>query len=1126
MAHSTRVFRRILVLFLISIASWSQTKQQSSPAPAASGSRVATTTPVVKNPDPAQESLVVEHQSTKVAYQADGTNTRETTMTVRVQSQAGVQQLAVLVFPYTSYNENVEIDYVRVRKPDGTVVITPDYNIQDMPGDVTRRAPMYSDLHEKHVTVKGIGVGDVLEYLVRYRTVKPQVPGQFWFQYSFAQSYLAKDDELEIRFPREKYVNVESPEYQPHIEEKGADTIYTWKTANLIIKDRDGAKSKNQTPLPSVQLTTFHNWEEVGRWYGELQRPQLALTPQIQAKAGELTKGLTSDDDKIRAIYDYVSTHVHYVSLSFGVGRYRPHAAEDVMENEYGDCKDKHTLLAALLKAAGFEASPALINSSRNIDVHMPSPAEFDHVITVVPHKGTNIWLDTTPEVSPFGLILLKLRDKDALVIPDNAVASLQRTPPQPPFPSVQTFSAEGQLSKDGIFTAHIQDTFRGDTEVSYRSAFRGTSPAQWKELGQKVSYLSGFSGEISDLTASATDDTTKPFKLSYEYTKKSYGDWDNHRIVLPFPWFGLEPSAVQEDKPEEPVILGAVGKIVYESKTTLPTGYAPNYSSKLDLSEDFAEYHAKYAIDNGTLTATRELVIKKTEVPTTDWDRYKKFCKSLSDERDRYIDLQTGATSYPAGEGPAVQTEDAKSGSVSGTTTSDSTEAMANGTVATMQESARKNPEAGRLMRQGAEAATRRDLIGAMESFRKAAEIDPKYIGVHSALGWVYLMQNNPDGGLREMRLELEYHPEFPGTYQSLADTLKRLRRTDELTDVYRKWLVADPSNIDAALGLATVLRQSEKYSEQIQVLEKSAKLSPDSQALQYALGFAYLHNKQTQPGLDLLKKALASDSDGHSFNDVAYSLADMDVALDLAKEYGDKALIKAQADSMKADSDDAGLEVAKEIGNVWDTVGWIYFRRAEYDKALPYVRAAWLLSQIAGIGDHLGQVYAKLGRRQEAAHVYRLAYASNDHDPFAAGQRKVILQHYRELLGKDAEPAVLTTTRRADGTFTPMPAEELSRMRSFKLSTGPHDSGNAVFSVVFSPGKVERVKYLSGSDSLKPLANQIAALKFGVEFPDPGPVRLYRRGMVVCEKFEGCNLVLLLPDSVHVVDQYASTN
>lgn len=281
--------------------------------------------PSPQKPDYSKEGVIVEHLITKVAFENDGTGTRETAVVSHIQSQAGVQSLAVLTFAYLSSNENVEFDYIRVRKPDGSVVTTPDYNVQDMPADVTRSAPMYSDIHEKHVTVKGLGVGDDLEYVVRYRIFKPQVPGKFWFEYTFAEDLVARDHELLLTVPRDKYVKVVSPDFKPEIKDDGAHRIYVWKTANLIRKEK--ITPVREAPLPSVQITTFRSWDEVGHWYDELQRPELAVTPQLQARAAELTKGLTSEDEKIRALYDYVSTHFHYVSLSFGIGRYQPHAA-------------------------------------------------------------------------------------------------------------------------------------------------------------------------------------------------------------------------------------------------------------------------------------------------------------------------------------------------------------------------------------------------------------------------------------------------------------------------------------------------------------------------------------------------------------------------------------------------------------------------------------------------------------------------------------------------------------------------------------------------------------------------------------------------------------------------------
>ena len=68
-------------------------------------------------------------------------------------------RVAVLVFPYNSENETVDVKYVRVRKPDGALVVTSAHNIQDVVGDLTSVAPMYSDVHEKHVPVKALGVG-------------------------------------------------------------------------------------------------------------------------------------------------------------------------------------------------------------------------------------------------------------------------------------------------------------------------------------------------------------------------------------------------------------------------------------------------------------------------------------------------------------------------------------------------------------------------------------------------------------------------------------------------------------------------------------------------------------------------------------------------------------------------------------------------------------------------------------------------------------------------------------------------------------------------------------------------------------------------------------------------------
>ena len=238
----------------------------------------------------------------------------------------------------------------------GPLLKTPASTALDVATAVAAGAPTYSDLRQKQIPVKGLGLGDVLEYSFRSSQRKPEVPGQFWYDDVFvddAGRFL--NQTLEIRVPKGKYVQVSSPNLRAETHDEGGGRMYGLE-AFALGAQQAGRKTKEAAenrPL-KVQLTTFKDWEEVGNWWGALAAEQAKVTPAIESKAKELTAGLSTDAaEKERAIYQYVAMKFRYISISFRVGRYRPHSAGEVLANQYGDCKDKHTLFAALLKAAG-----------------------------------------------------------------------------------------------------------------------------------------------------------------------------------------------------------------------------------------------------------------------------------------------------------------------------------------------------------------------------------------------------------------------------------------------------------------------------------------------------------------------------------------------------------------------------------------------------------------------------------------------------------------------------------------------------------------------------------------------------------------------------------------------------
>src|SRR6202166_2904216 len=524
-----------------------------------------------KHPDYPEESFVIEQMHSYYRFEADGTGRKETKARIRVQSEAGVQQWGQLQEGYNSANERVEIPYVRVLKQDGSVVKAGDDAVQDLSAPVEREAPVYTDYRQKHITVPGLRPGEVLEYDMVTVIHTPLAAGQFWADYEFDKSNITLDETVEVNVPASRPLKLKcNPGLDPKITEENGRRIYHWSGSHLERED-ETAKAKNKKKKkrrldedrPDIQLTTFESWEQVGRWYASLEKDRRMPSPEVRSKAQELTKGMNGDMEKIEALYDCVAKNSRYVSLSLGVGRYQPHAASDVLHDQYGDCKDKHTLLASLLEAEGLHASSVLINSSRKLDPDVPSPSQFDHVITLLPLGNQEIWMDTTSEVAPFRLLAYSLRKKQALVIPpaqppSSVAPHLEETPADTPMPDTEFSKIDGKINEIGKLEAHVHYEFRGDEELLLRSVFRRVPQANWQRVVENVN--SGLGGDVSNVKISDPAATTEAFTMSYDVSRVNFLDWWKKKteIVLPLVQFNLpDVDGNDSDTDAEPLKLG-----------------------------------------------------------------------------------------------------------------------------------------------------------------------------------------------------------------------------------------------------------------------------------------------------------------------------------------------------------------------------------------------------------------------------------------------------------------------------------------------------------------------------------------------------------------------------------------
>jgi tetratricopeptide (TPR) repeat protein len=595
----------------------------------------------------ADEPFVVERIQTIVRFEADGTSRRELTTKVRVQSDAAVKQFGLLVYPYMGSFEKLEVVYVRVRKSDGTVIETPTSDAQELDSEVSRAAPMYTDQKEKHIAVKSLAAKDVLEFRLRWVVQTPLAPGYFWFTDSFVKQGICLDEEIELNVPRDVNTKIVAPA-EVVTREEGNRRIYVMHTVHLQ-EEKEDDKAANTwvrdfygAAPPEVQLSSFASWAAVGDWFRKVQQNRAEVTPAIRAKAAELTAGTTSEEEKIKAIYGFVATRVRYIGVDLGMGRYTPHAAEDVLNNRYGDCKDKHTLFAALLGAAGIKAYPALISTVYKIDGAVPMPGIFNHVITAVPQaEGSYLFLDTTPEVAPYGLLIQGLRGRLALTVMAEGDAKLVRTPADPPFAILEKYKMDATIQANGTLDGKASWEDRGDTEVILRGMYRDTPQNRWQELVQQFVGRLGFAGTVSEVTASQPENTKEPFRVSYSYHRPKYSDWENRRITLPFPPFFLPQLTEKEKTLKEPLPLGSPQEVVYEASLKLPAGVTPSIPGEVNRSTTFGTYAAEYSFADGTLRGSRRLVLKAHEVPGAERGAWSTFVKAVLDDEQKWIFLE-----------------------------------------------------------------------------------------------------------------------------------------------------------------------------------------------------------------------------------------------------------------------------------------------------------------------------------------------------------------------------------------------------------------------------------------------------------------------------------------------------
>ncbi|HEY8377971.1 MAG TPA: DUF3857 domain-containing protein, partial [Nannocystis sp.] len=432
---------------------------------------------------------------------------------VKILDDRGIRTQAVQGLVYDPEESYVDVRRARVRRADGRIEEIGSPTVVSLTDAGYR---MYYDQRQQRVHFSGLRVGDVLEvaFIRRDTALRNKFDDYFGelvplegFEPQLLREYI-----LEAPAGRKLYFNL------PVEQEPGPtpDTI----RYKISVGERRGVKPEAGMPgwtelVKYLHVSTFADWDAVGRWYWNLVKDQLAVDAKIKAAVQDVLRSLpkgAGEREKVYALYKHVITSTRYVGLEFGIHGFKPYRTTDVYDRRFGDCKDKASLLKVMLAEAGIASHLVLVRTrdQGTLGSAPASLAAFNHAITYVP--SLDLYLDGTAEFS--GPEELPTADQGAtvLIVRDGKGGELTTIPVSAPTANRQVVRQKVALHPDGGAEVEHALTVTGAQAASWRSALQAAEHRKERLTQLWGAHFPGL--QIRTLETPAIGDVLQPVQV------------------------------------------------------------------------------------------------------------------------------------------------------------------------------------------------------------------------------------------------------------------------------------------------------------------------------------------------------------------------------------------------------------------------------------------------------------------------------------------------------------------------------------------------------------------------------------------------------------------------------------
>jgi cellulose synthase operon protein C len=565
---------------------------------------------------------------------ANGLSSHFNQVVFQPMTDEGAAAARQYAFSYQSGREVVDVRAARVYRTNGQV----DETIETGEGRADDPSlAMYTSTRAFYVQLPKLTPGDVVELRYRVEEVTPRNEyGDSFSETAYVQQLEpTASTEYVLLTPKARKVNVRFPQQPGFAHEESDDgDLHIVRVTGRDIPPLTPEPAMPPLPelLAAVNASTFSTWDEVGRWYWGLSKDQFDADDEVRKRVKEITQGLTTDLEKVRAVYGYVVQRTRYVALEFGIEGFRPRRCAQTLARGWGDCKDKATVIVTMLRELGIPANIVLVRTQLRGDTPTEPPAYalFDHAIAYVPKL--DIFLDGTAEYT--GMNELPAFDRGALgLIVSDTGAKLVHLPEPVADQTVRSRRIEMTVPDSGPAAVDVKLEATGAVAADWRQRFHAAAT-------QRARILDDLGGELGGMTltpgpggleVSDLESIEQPVKLHLRGKALGVTRTGGDLSFSPAPATSLVGRYASLSSRRQDVKLPFAYGFDDEWSIKLPSGATVKHSPEdRELASPFGKLELKVEKAQGKLVVRSKLRLEKTRVTPAQYPAFRAFCQDV----------------------------------------------------------------------------------------------------------------------------------------------------------------------------------------------------------------------------------------------------------------------------------------------------------------------------------------------------------------------------------------------------------------------------------------------------------------------------------------------------------------